>query len=74
MVDVYILATREIFAFNCNIYVINLFLDFIIVLCIFVLYCIRVGAVSICKRQSKPTCLHKYYYIKFILEEITVCS
>ena len=42
MVDVYILDTREIFAFNCNIYVINLFLDFIIVLCIFVLYCIRV--------------------------------
>ena len=42
MVDAYILDTREFFAFNCNIYVINLFHDFIIVLCIFVLNCIRV--------------------------------
>ena len=55
----YIYLTQEKFSRLTAIYVINLFLDFIIVLCIFVLYCIRVGAVSICKRQSKPTCLHK---------------
>ena len=42
MVHVYILDTREISTFNCIIYVINLFLDFIIFLCIFVLYCICV--------------------------------
>ena len=41
MVDVYILHTREISRLTA-IYVINWFLDFIIVLCIFVLYCIRV--------------------------------
>ena len=78
MVDVYILDTREIFAFNCNIYVINLFLAFIIVLyiCALLYSCITpCGAVSsFCKRPSKPTCLDKYYYIKFILEEITVRS
>ena len=42
MVDVYKIDTREISTFNCIIYVMNLFLDFIIFLCIFVLYFICV--------------------------------
>ena len=49
MVDVYILDTREISTFNCIIYVMNLFLDFIIVifayLC-FIVFVYSYGAVS----------------------------
>ena len=49
MVDVYILDTSEISTFNCNIYVMNLFLDFIIVifayLC-FIVFVYSYGAVS----------------------------
>ena len=49
MVDVYILDTSEISTYNCNIYVMNLFLDFIIVifayLC-FIVFVYSYGAVS----------------------------
>ena len=49
MVDVYIFDTREISTFNCIIYVMNLFLDFIIVifayLC-FIVFVYSYGAVS----------------------------
>ena len=49
MVDVYILDIREISTFNCIIYVMNLFLDFIIVifayLC-FIIFVYSYGAVS----------------------------
>ena len=49
MVDAYILDTREISTFNCIIYVMNLFLDFIIVifayLC-FIVFVYSYGAVS----------------------------
>ena len=49
MVDVYILDTREISTFNCIIYVMNLFPDFIIVifayLC-FIVFVYSYGAVS----------------------------
>ena len=44
MVDVYILDKREISTFNCIIYVMNLFLDFIIV--IFAYLCLIVFVYS----------------------------
>ena len=49
MVDVYIFDTREISTFNCIIYVMNLFLDFIIVISAYLCLIVFVyshGAVS----------------------------
>ena len=72
MVDVYILDTREISTFNCNVYVMNLFLDFIIVFCLFVLYCICVLlpvelSPDLTRGQVSLHAFIKLNYIKFIL-------
>ena len=75
MVDVYILDTREISTFNCIVYVMNLFLDFIIILLLIcaLLYLCRpitsYGAVSpdLTRGQVSLHALIKLNYIKFIL-------